>query len=300
VCRYRLSRDGRKWRLIARERMALAEWLATHGDADGSRIWPAVASIMRHFGWSHGKTFYLLKDLKDLGLLESSGLTSERGTRVRRMNLAAFLGAGVQDSPGAGVQDSRPEQESKIREQESNVTLDTTVTLTDTGPGGGFEVGSLKGGGFEAGSLKGGRRGESSSSAFPADDELAPHPDWVPIERKTERLIEEARTTLIRDRWPAYVVDAGLSVIEERSDFSGTVPASANYFVCSFNSAMADHCDKTKILKRAEQRERFIGCTETEIRRRADEIKRESEASGRPSKEIVEERLRARVAAGGA
>src|ERR1700684_3829180 len=104
--RYRLSRDGRKWRSIGRERMALAEWLATYGDADGSRIFPSVASMMRHFGWSNGKTFYLLNDLKELQLLKSSGLTGEHGTRVRRMDLAAFLG-------GAGVQDL-PEQDSNI------------------------------------------------------------------------------------------------------------------------------------------------------------------------------------------
>lgn len=114
--RYRLPKDGRKWKTVARERMALAEWLATHGDADGSRIYPSEKSMSRHFGWSRRKTFYLLADLAELNLLVSDGrLTSEHGTRVRRINLSAFLGPGVQDSSrrevqsavAAGVQDSR-------------------------------------------------------------------------------------------------------------------------------------------------------------------------------------------------
>jgi hypothetical protein len=113
--RYRIeSNDSRKWKSIARDRMALAEWLALHGDADGSRIYPSEASITRHFGWSRRKTFYLLGDLKALGLLQGGGLTSEHGTRVRRMNLPAFLGAGVQDSAGAGVQDSRAGVQSNV------------------------------------------------------------------------------------------------------------------------------------------------------------------------------------------
>src|SRR5580704_17420757 len=65
--RYRIeNKDGRKWKSIAWERMALAEWLAVHGDGDGSRIFPSEATITRHFGWSRRKTFYLLADLKEL------------------------------------------------------------------------------------------------------------------------------------------------------------------------------------------------------------------------------------------
>ena len=119
---YRLAKDGRKWRAIARDRMSLAEWLAIHGDGDGSRIFPSVGSMTRHFGWSRSKTFYLLEDLKTLELLvrrtDGRKLTGEHGTRIRRMDLAAFLGrAGVQDSqasPVAGVQDSRAEVQSNV------------------------------------------------------------------------------------------------------------------------------------------------------------------------------------------
>jgi hypothetical protein len=134
---YRLPTDGRKWKAVARERMALAEWLSTYGDADGTRIWPSVGSMVLHFGWSRGKVFYLLADLKKLKLLDGEpagrrggartakdprgALTGEHGTRKRRMNLAAFLGAevqdseaGVQDSAGAEVQHSRAEVQSNV------------------------------------------------------------------------------------------------------------------------------------------------------------------------------------------
>jgi hypothetical protein len=133
VERYRLPKDGRKWKAIARDRMSLAGWLATHGDGDGSRIYPSVRSMVLHFGWSRAKTFYLLDDLKKLHLLEPAErdtprenratrhnrgpLTSEHGTRVRRMNLPAFLGAEVQDSQNlqkAEVQDSMAEVQSKF------------------------------------------------------------------------------------------------------------------------------------------------------------------------------------------
>lgn len=124
---YRLPEDGRKWKSVARERMALAEWLATHGDADGSRIFVSVASMSQHFGWSRGKTFCLLSNLESLGLLEKKGLLRPRGPRKRHMNIAAFLTAATART--AEVQDSGPK--SRIREQESNVTLDRTVLLTE-------------------------------------------------------------------------------------------------------------------------------------------------------------------------
>jgi hypothetical protein len=225
--------------------------------------------------------FYLLDDLKELHLLDPmtrrdekgrkpgghrERLTGEHGTRIRQMNLLAFLGAGVQDSR-AGVH--------------SNVAHNRH--LTDMGPVAGFE--------FE--SATGGKRFKSSSSLPDDDDDSSLRlPPWEPIERKIERLIEEARTALVRDGWPDTVVDAGLRWIEERSDFSGTVPASANYYIFSFNAAMADHRDKAKILKRATQRERVTGSL-PELRRTADNLKRESQASGRPIKTILDERSRA-------
>jgi hypothetical protein len=107
VDKYRLPKDGRKWKRVAGQRMSSAQWLATYADPDGSRIFVSEATTTRHFGWSRRTTFRLLADLRELGLLEGCGLTSEHGTRVRRMNLEAFLGAGVPNSAGAGVPGSR-------------------------------------------------------------------------------------------------------------------------------------------------------------------------------------------------
>jgi hypothetical protein len=83
--------------------------------------------MMRHFAWSHGKTCYLLADLKELHLLESLGLRREHGPRIRKMNLSAFLGG--ESGPPAEVQYS--EQKSNIREQESNVYVGHDRHLTD-------------------------------------------------------------------------------------------------------------------------------------------------------------------------
>ena len=115
VEKYRLPKDGRKWQAVARNRMMLADFLGTHGDGDGSRIFPSIRTMMRKFGWSHGKTCYLLADLRELRLLENTKNYSSpkhHRTRVRQMNVTAFL-------DHSGVQD-RQSQESKI-EQESNI-----------------------------------------------------------------------------------------------------------------------------------------------------------------------------------
>jgi hypothetical protein len=211
VGKYRLEEDGRKWKAICHDRMGLAGFLGVHGDGDGTRIFLSIKTMMQHFKWSHGKLCYLLEDLRELLLLEDTPNYSHHGTRIRQMNLAAFLDrpepplpdpkprkpkppkpdsdsgagdtAGVQHTNGkesnigtkesnigtgeqdagvqhseAGVQDTT--QESKIEGQESNVTLDTTVT----GP-------SPKGGSLRSPSLalpllsaRGAERAESSLS----------------------------------------------------------------------------------------------------------------------------------------
>jgi hypothetical protein len=310
VDKYRLPRDGRKWKGAALQRMQLAEWLSTYGDGDGSRIYPSVQTMCDHFGLSRATIFRLLADLKDLGLLEDeknekgkSRLAGECGTRMRRMNEPAFLGCAPQPAANtgsanvvqapfeaiAGVSDSK----AGVSDSRAGVSpsRDTTVTCTATGPASVFELVSVTGVG----------RSKSSSSAEMPDDDPAFDPEYEWVKSRMERLIEEARTILVRTGASApHVVDAGLSVIEERSDYSGTVPVTANYFVSSFRAAMEDCRDKEKILKRAERRERLLGATIPEALRNAADIKRESQASGLPMKTVVEERLRARVAAGAA
>jgi len=150
--RYRMWKDGRKWKAVAGERMSLAEFLGNHADGDGSRVYPAISTMMRKFGWCHGKVCYLLDDLRELRLLEDtpnySGPQFHR-TRIRKMNLDVFLAvlsyddmaklfdeamaeeiqrsfdlALAQDAERvkaiSGVQDS-DFQESKIEIQESNI-----------------------------------------------------------------------------------------------------------------------------------------------------------------------------------
>lgn len=101
---YQLPKDGRKWRQMCDQRKHLAEWLATFGDSDGSRIFPSIATIQASFdNWSRRKILYLLKDLRELGILKSEGLRGERGPRIRRLVPDAFgaipTRAEVQDSP---------------------------------------------------------------------------------------------------------------------------------------------------------------------------------------------------------
>jgi hypothetical protein len=98
--------DGRKWKVIARDRMSLAIWLSTFGDGDGRRIFPSIYRMVVHFKWSRSKLFILLDDLKVLCLLVDEGLLCERGPRRRRMDVPAFIGAEVHDS--AEVADPSP------------------------------------------------------------------------------------------------------------------------------------------------------------------------------------------------
>jgi len=140
--RYKLPQDGRKWKVIARDRMGLADFLGKHGDGDGTRIFPSIATMTQKFGWSRRKTCYLLDDLRELHLLENTpNYTSAKlhRTRVRQMNVAAFLsdGSEVQDSQSQECKIEKQEcniqgQECKTESQECNDTLHTTDTLTDT------------------------------------------------------------------------------------------------------------------------------------------------------------------------
>ena len=153
------------------------------------------------------------------------------------------------------------------------------------------------------------KNGSSSSAAFASssDDDLEREPisssssvgksddddSALQLERKIEDHIDAARGVLLSKGFPAHVVDAGLQLIEERSDYSGTIPSSAEYFIAAFNRAMADARDKALINKRAKRRERIMPSL-SEMRRQALELDRESRISGRPIKETIEIRARAR------
>jgi hypothetical protein len=226
--RYRIpEKDGRKWKAIARQRMALAEWLAIHGDADGSRIFPSEHSITSHFGWSRRQTFYLLKNLKELLLLDSCGLTSQHGTRVRRMNLAAFLGAGVQDSAGAGVQDSRISPRAGVQDSRAGVQSNVAPNrhLTDTRPVAGVEVGSLKG-------------GTGSDHRF---SPICPKPTTVLSPQTIKGKKQTARAILIAEGgFDPHMVDVALLRVADLARALKKSPRSVAYFVASVKNSLAD------------------------------------------------------------
>jgi hypothetical protein len=104
--RYQLPNDGRKWRTLCDQRKQLADWLATFGDADGSRIFPAIETMLTAFDtWSRAKLFRRLAELRELGILKSEGLIRERGARIRRLiPNAVLLTAEVSDSPVSHTQ----------------------------------------------------------------------------------------------------------------------------------------------------------------------------------------------------
>lgn len=219
--KYRLPKDGRKWKAIARDRMALAEWLATYGDADGSRIHPSVNSMIRHFGWSHGKNAYLLNDLEELDLLVAEGLTSEHGTRRRRMNLSAFIGECWTPATRPEVQDS---------EQESNVTLDTTVT--QTGP---QKV-----------------NGESNHRF----SRKLPEP--TPMIALSPRTIGEkkqvAKTILVEKGYDGDIVEIALLRVVNLANQLGKIPRLAAYFVTGVENALDDPEELATCRRIADQR----------------------------------------------
>jgi hypothetical protein len=137
---------------------------------------------------------------------------------------------------------------------------------------------------------------KSSSKASPpptpkSDDDSPPGPDWDAIESKIEELREEANRTLRAKGWNGHTVDAALQRIQERIDFSGSAPASPQYFLTSFDRAMSDDRDKKKIEERATRRAQFLGSDQEQLLRRAAELKRESQRSGREVRAIVEEQL---------
>ena len=80
--------DGRKWKQLCSNRSALANWLATFADADGTNIKVGVRRMEMHFGWSRRTVFNVLDDLQRLGMITSKGqgLTAEHGTRVRKFD----------------------------------------------------------------------------------------------------------------------------------------------------------------------------------------------------------------------
>lgn len=73
--RYRLPSDGRKWRMVARNRQGVYNYLAGFPFGDGTfsrggiNYSPQEAAMLKHFGFSRSWLEILLNGLKELGLL---------------------------------------------------------------------------------------------------------------------------------------------------------------------------------------------------------------------------------------
>ena len=138
---------------------------------------------------------------------------------------------------------------------------------------------------------KQGERGESSSSPAPAtqksDDDSALQPDFDSIESRIQQHMYNAKKMLLKRGHVEHFVDAALQYIVERSDYSGTVPSSSNYFITAFENALADPSDRDKITRRAELRARVM-LTESELLARADELQHEAKNSGYSIKDVLE------------
>ncbi|MGO8811005.1 MAG: hypothetical protein ACLQJF_16220 [Candidatus Sulfotelmatobacter sp.] len=132
--RFRLPDDGRQWKTAARNRQALANYLATFADGDGTRVRPSEPTMTEHFGWSRATTFRYLDDLKALGLQKRVGrFGGSRGVAIRELDVALFR-VGVANSPSESQSQTASESqtqasESQTQASESHHACDPTVLV---------------------------------------------------------------------------------------------------------------------------------------------------------------------------
>ena len=106
--KFSLPTDGRKRKRLSRDRQAAAGWLATFGDGDGSRIFPGLKKMARHFGWSERKCDYVIADLKTLGILipSTAKRDGQHGNAKQWEMIPSALNVEAQDSQIVEAQDS--------------------------------------------------------------------------------------------------------------------------------------------------------------------------------------------------
>jgi hypothetical protein len=119
---YRMRGDGRKWKMLCDQRKQLADWLATYGDGDGTRIFPKVATMLAAFDtWSRAKIFARLKDLRALGVMQPEGRKGEHGPRIRRLIPPKPIKAEVSDS-FSEVSDSATNEIAEVSDSKAEVS----------------------------------------------------------------------------------------------------------------------------------------------------------------------------------
>jgi hypothetical protein len=121
---FRLPDDSqRQWKQVARNRQALANFLATYADGDGSRVYPSIATMMLHFGWSKATNCRLLKDLETLGLQKKVGLQGKQGTARRQIQVDVFrLRFSESQTQPQGVSGSAfKESQTPVKESQADV-----------------------------------------------------------------------------------------------------------------------------------------------------------------------------------
>lgn len=127
VEKYRLPGDKREWKHKARNRQALANYLATFADGDGSRIRPSEPTITDHFGWNRATTFRYLDDLEALGIQKRVGrFGGSRGVAIRQLNMNAFVG--VAKSPSESQTQTPSESQSRTSESQTQTSESQTQT----------------------------------------------------------------------------------------------------------------------------------------------------------------------------
>jgi hypothetical protein len=117
-------------------------------------------------------------------------------------------------------------------------------------------------------------------------------PDWNAIETEIDKYKLKAKSILLNKGFLPHFVDAAVQYIEERSDYSGSIPSSPEYFLVAFNRVLAEPRDKAKIAKRADLRARIMP-SEAELFIVAGDLLRQARASGKTFKELLEARATA-------
>ncbi len=86
--RYRLAKDGKKWRAVCRERREVLMQLATYANGDGSSIRVSVERVANELGISRSTAFYRLADLRGLGFLLDGDVDPKYRTIIRSIDVA--------------------------------------------------------------------------------------------------------------------------------------------------------------------------------------------------------------------